>query len=171
MFDRDTLIAIIRQYAQTIFWVLLILVVIQTIAWARLFRKANEKWWKALIPIYNSYVAYKIAGRSWFFTASILISLVEILFRSPILAVVCNIGLFILSVLFYINLSKAFGKEGGFVAGLLFLYPLFILILAFDDSEYCLDTSVEPENTWICPRCGVRNPRGRAFCQNCNKEG
>ena len=40
------------------------------------------------------------------------------------------------------DLSKVFGKGVGFGFGLLFLQPIFMLILAFDHSEYQGNTAV-----------------------------
>lgn len=41
---------------------LLIAYILQVLAWWRLFEKAGEEGWKSLIPIYNVWVAFKIAN-------------------------------------------------------------------------------------------------------------
>ena len=86
----------------------------------KLFTKAGEPGWAAIIPFYSNYVLFKIAfGNGWLF----LLCLV------PIVNIVINIMLFF-------KLSKAFGHGVGFGLGLLFLSPIFLLILAFGSSEY-----------------------------------
>lgn len=46
----------------TMLTVCLIIAVILIIAWWRIFEKAGEKGWKAIIPIYNFYILFKICG-------------------------------------------------------------------------------------------------------------
>ena len=94
--------------------------VISIVALWMLFSKAGEAGWKALIPFYNGYIEFKIVyGNGWKF----LLLLVPIL----------NI---ILSIAFMIRLAHAYGKSTAFGIGLIFLSPIFMLILAFGDSTY-----------------------------------
>lgn len=46
------------------------------------------------------------------------------------------IAAMVLSIVFYHKLSKAFGHGIGFTLGLIFLNPIFMLILAFGGSQY-----------------------------------
>ena len=70
-----------------------------------IFRKANKPGWAAIVPFYNLYVMFEITwGSGWRF----LLMLIPIY----------NI---ILSIQTQIRLAKAFGKGGGFAAGLIFL--------------------------------------------------
>ena len=63
---------------------------------------------------------YKIAfGNGWYFL-TLVIPIVNLVF----------------GIMLYFKLAKAFGHGAGFGFGLLFLNPIFILILAFDSSEY-----------------------------------
>ena len=51
----------------TVLTIGIILGVILIIAWWRIFEKAGEKGWKALIPIYDLYILFKICGiKKWF---------------------------------------------------------------------------------------------------------
>ena len=43
---------------------------------------------------------------------------------------------FVIQIITSVKLAKVFGKEIGFTLGLIFLGPIFQLILAFDSSEY-----------------------------------
>ena len=102
-------------------WIVSILVmVVAIIAMWKVFTKAGEEGWKSIIPIYNTIVLFKIAG---------LNPLMVLLYLVP----VANI---VVMVLLYINLAKAFGKSGAFAAGLIFLAPIFMLILGFGDAQY-----------------------------------
>ena len=48
----------------------------------------------------------------------------------------------IASIIIFIELSKNFGKSGGFAAGLILLSVIFFPILAFGDAKYQQATSV-----------------------------
>lgn len=86
----------------------------------KLYEKAGEKGWKCLIPFYNMYILYEIVyGNGWkmFF-----------LFI-PVFNIVVS-----MAVMF--RLAEVFGKSTAFGVGLLFLKYIFMLVLAFDSSEY-----------------------------------
>ncbi len=85
-----------------------------------LFSKAGEAGWKAIIPIYNAYIEFKIVyGNGWKF----------LLLLVPILNIILAFG-------FCIRLAHAFGKSTAFGVGLIFLGPIFMIILAFGDATY-----------------------------------
>lgn len=98
----------------------LILFVVLIIADWKIFEKAGEAGWKAIIPIYNLCILSKICTGSMVKWLLVLIPLFGIVYA------------FILNY----KLVKAFGKGVGFFIGMLFLSPIFTLILAFDSSEY-----------------------------------
>ena len=60
--------AVLGGMLGTILTVGIILAVILIIAWWRIFEKAGEKGWKAIIPIYNVYILFRICGikECWF---------------------------------------------------------------------------------------------------------
>lgn len=94
--------------------------VVMIIALWKLFSKAGEPGWACLVPFYNTYVLFKIAmGNGWLF----------LLMFVPVANIVMEI-----IVLF--KLAKAYGQGVGFGFGLLFLSPIFLLILAFGSAEY-----------------------------------
>lgn len=94
--------------------------VLSIVALWRIFAKAGEPGWASIVPFYNAYVLYKIAfGNGWYFL-TLVIPIVNLVF----------------GIMLYFKLAKAFGHGAGFGFGLLFLNPIFILILAFDSSEY-----------------------------------
>lgn len=86
----------------------------------KIFTKAGEEGWKAIIPIYNYIVVLKIVGREWWWILLFLIPIVNI----------------IILVIVYNDLSKSFGKGVGFTLGLIFLSFIFIPILGFGSARY-----------------------------------
>lgn len=100
--------------------IILVVAVLAIIAMWRIYTKAGEPGWGSLIPFYNYYLLFKIAwGNGWLF-----------LF---LFVPVANI---IVSLIVYYKLCVAFGHGVGFYLGMLFLSPIFFMILAFDSSEY-----------------------------------
>lgn len=86
----------------------------------KMFTKAGEAGWAAIIPIYNAYVLFEI---TWGSGIKFLLMLIPI-------------ANFIVLIMTQIKLAKAFGKGGGFAAGLIFLPQIFYAILGFGDAQY-----------------------------------
>ena len=98
----------------------LAIIVLGIVAMWKIFEKAGEPGWAAIIPFYNLYVLFKITwGNGWKFLL-LLIPIANIVF----------------AIITMVKLAKAFGKSGGFAVGLIFLSVIFYCILAFDHSEY-----------------------------------
>ena len=105
------LIVLLFQLAFTVF-------VIASI-W-KVFTKAGQPGWAAIVPIYNIYILLKIGGRpGWWL----------LLFFIPIVNV-------IIAILLGIDVAKAFGKGAGFGLGLTFLGFIFYPILGFGNAVY-----------------------------------
>lgn len=98
---------------------LLIAVVVIAGMW-KVFAKAGQPGWAAIIPIYNTYVLLKIAGKPWWWLLLLFIPLVN----------------FVILILAMISLAQAFGKGMGFALGLILLSPIFIPILGFGSAQY-----------------------------------
>jgi hypothetical protein len=94
--------------------------VLAVIALWKIFEKAGEPGWGAIIPFYNAYLLFKITwGNGWNF----------LLLLIPIANIV-------IAIITMVKLAKAFGKSGGFAVGLIFLSLIFECILAFGNSTY-----------------------------------
>ena len=109
-----------------IFYVLLMILLVVS-NW-KIYEKAGQPGWAALIPIYNIVVLFKIVNKPlwWIF-----------MFFIPIANIIFMIKL-------YHALSLAFGKGTGFTVGLILLGIVFMPILAFGDAKYVLnDNSLE----------------------------
>ncbi|MBQ7718258.1 MAG: hypothetical protein IJT38_03075 [Clostridia bacterium] len=142
------LIGMIAAMGAAIFVCSLIWYVLQVIARWKIFTKAGEKGWKAIIPVYNEFVMYKISWKTMFFWIMLALvvagSLVSSLAGTGqnangvllFIAFVLLIAACVIEIIQLHNLSKAFGHGAGFTVGLVLLNPIFMLILAFGSSEY-----------------------------------
>ena len=52
------------------------------------------------------------------------------------LVILIKIILVVISIMYSIKLARAFGRGTGFAIGLIFLPPIFMLILGFGDDRY-----------------------------------
>lgn len=86
----------------------------------KVFTKAGQPGWAAIIPIYNVYIMTKIAGKPGYWTLLCLIPLLNLVFL----------------IWLYNMISKSFGKDEGFTAGLVFLGLIFWPILGFGSAKY-----------------------------------
>jgi uncharacterized membrane protein YoaK (UPF0700 family) len=98
---------------------LAILVLVVAGFW-KVFTKAGQPGWAAIVPIYNIYILTKIAGRPWWWLLLFFVPLISIVF----------------AVIVSIDVAKSFGKGVGFGLGLAFLAPIFYCILGFGSAQY-----------------------------------
>lgn len=116
--------------------------ILQIIAKWKIFQKADEPGWVSLVPIYNCYIIYKIAWKSSMFSTNLLMELscFNILFSSNVSTtwplIVFILANIIINIILCLKLSRAFDKGIGFTLGLLFLRPIFLLILGFGNAKY-----------------------------------
>ncbi|MDD3219348.1 MAG: DUF5684 domain-containing protein [Lachnospiraceae bacterium] len=109
----------------------------------RIFKKAGESRWKALIPFYSTYTMYKVTWHTfafWVYGGIIITNvLCSYLSQANVIAV---LGSFLALTTLGIHIEQmhrlavCFHKGFWFTVGLVFLKPIFILILAFDKSDY-----------------------------------
>lgn len=98
----------------------LAIAVVMIVAMWKLFEKAGKPGWGCLIPLYNNYCLFDIAfGNGWLFLLMFL----------PIVN-------FVILIMLFFKLAKAFGKGIGFGFGLLFLSIVFLPILGLGSAEY-----------------------------------
>ena len=142
----------------------------------KVYKKAGKKGWETLIPIYNNIVLLEIANLPMWYIILIFVPFVNV------------------AIMFYvyIELAKKFGQSALFGVGLVFLYPIFIAILAFNKScvyqaepvlgqnttvtyanenpqstEQPVEQHVHPNN---CPGCGAPVDADDKFCMYCGKQ-
>lgn len=123
----------------------LIWLVIWIVANWQIFKKAGEPGWKCIIPYYNSYTQFGFTWNTNMFWVYLVLSLAPTILQFllgrentfvALISFVLGIALIVISVIATHKLSKAFGHGVGFTLGLIFLNPIFVLILAFGSSEY-----------------------------------
>jgi uncharacterized membrane protein YoaK (UPF0700 family) len=86
----------------------------------KLFAKAGQPGWGALVPVYNIILLLKIAGKpAWWL----------VLFMIPFIN-------FVIIVMVTLSLAKSFGKSSGYGIGLLLLGVVFFPMLAFGSDRY-----------------------------------
>jgi uncharacterized protein DUF5684 len=100
-------------------WVIdVVLSVLMIAAMWKVFTKAGQPGWGAIIPIVNLYFLCKVAGRPGWWVLLMLICF-------PIFFIIICI-----------DVAKRFGKGGGFAVGLIFLPFIFFPILGFGSAQY-----------------------------------
>ena len=104
-----------------LFWIFWLAVTILMIAacW-KIFTKAGQPGWAAIIPIYNWYILYKLVGRPGWWVILLLIPFIN----------------FIIGIILCVDLAKSFGKGVGFAIGLILLGIIFFPILGFGSAQY-----------------------------------
>ena len=127
--------------------VVLAFVVLILISNCKIFKKAGEKWWKGLIPLYNSWVETKITGLNWWWFLiyfGLLALTMGNVGTDGTSNVVLSIGLSLVGFNYSYNLAKKFGKTPGF-AVLVSLLPIVGLpILAFGSAQYDEKVKTDP---------------------------
>ena len=121
--------------------------VLQIVANWRIFEKAGEAGWKSIIPVYSDYVSYRIAWQTSYFWLTFIFGIISSCitqFANPdgssflltALVSLIRLATAVISILYSVKLAKAFGRGIGFAIGLIFLGPIFLLILGFGDDKY-----------------------------------
>ncbi len=84
------------------------------------FRKAGKPFWHTIVPFLNSWTLHEI---TWGHGAYMFLEWIP------------GAGA-VFSILTSVKLGQAYKKSGGFIVGLIFLTPVFEMILGYDDSIY-----------------------------------
>ena len=101
------------------FWICeAVFIVLMIAAMWKIFAKAGQPGWAAIIPIYNWIVWCKIVGRPAWWVLLLLLCF-------PIFFIILSI-----------DLAKSFGKGVGFAVGLILLSIIFFPILGFGSAQY-----------------------------------
>ncbi len=102
-------------------WVVwLAILVVWIVAMWKIYAKADQPGWAAIIPIYNIYIWCKIVGRPGWWVILLFIPFVNI----------------VIDIILSIDLAKSYGKGAGFGIGIFFLPFIFLLILGFGSAKY-----------------------------------
>lgn len=118
----------------------------------KVFDKAGIEGWKSLIPIYSDYCTYRISWQTKFYWILMAATIVSGIVSSRIsgyaengdtvpailnaLSTVLGLAVMVINLLMNIKLSEKFGHGILFGLGLIFLTPVFTMILGFGSSDY-----------------------------------
>jgi hypothetical protein len=112
-----------------LFWIFWLgFMVLMVAACWKIFTKARQPGWAAIIPIYNWYIFCKIVGRPGWWVILLFIPFVN----------------FVIGIILCIDLAKSFGKGVGFGIGLILLGVIFFPILGFGSAQYLGPTAGGP---------------------------
>lgn len=103
-----------------------ILIVMAISVW-KIFVKAGQPGWAAIVPIYNYIVMLDVVKKPTWWIILLIVPVVS----------------WIIAVMVMHNLAKVFGQGMGFTLGLIFLPFIFLPLLAFGDFRY-IDDIDEP---------------------------
>lgn len=143
-----------------------VLLVLTIVAYWRIFEKAGEKGWKAIIPVYSNYVLYKLVWKKsmfwWNLVVGVIAGIAGAVFIGALMAAgggadammmggtaliamlvllaaaIINV---VINIILYVKMARAYGYGGGFAVGLILVNTVFILILGLGNAEY-----VGPQN-------------------------
>lgn len=94
--------------------------ILMLVAQWKMYKKAGERGWAAIIPFYSNYVLVKLTwGNGWLFLFYLL-----------------PLGNIVFAIATNIKLARVFGKGGGYAAGLIFFPYIFVPLLAFGKAQY-----------------------------------
>jgi len=110
----------LRQMIVSYLIYMLLLALLMIVSLCKVFAKAGEAWWKAIIPIYNLFVLVIVSGKPWWWGLLFFVPLVNIVF------------IFIV----HIALARRFGQGVIFGLGLALVGIVFFPLLAFGKYEY-----------------------------------
>lgn len=124
-----------------------ILAILEIVAMWRIFKKAGRHGWASIIPIYNLVVLFNVAGMSGWWTLAVFgFGFVNTLAQNiinqgdqvsgSVLLIISWICSIILYCYLYSRIAKGFKKGFWFTIGLIFLNPLFMMILGLGGSKY-----------------------------------
>ena len=154
--------AILAVFGVFVFVVALMLLILRLIAHWKLFQKAGQPGWKALIPVYSEYTLYGIAWKKSMFWVAFAVELVSSIPGSilssaftqmsvaggvsvanvagtavgVLLLIACIVVNMVIQIMLSVHLSRSFGHGGGYAVGLILLPDIFMLILGLGTSQY-----------------------------------
>jgi len=105
--------------------------ILMIVAMWKVFVKAGRPGWAVIIPIFNTYVFLKIAGKPGWWLIWFFIPLLNL----------------IIGIIATVAFAQKFGKGAGFAVGLILLPVIFIPILAFGAAQYAGEGAGAPAAT------------------------
>lgn len=98
----------------------LVVLAVELVAMWKIYTKAGQPGWAAIVPIYNIIILLKIVKMDWWHILIMLIPCASMVYGC---------------ILSY-KLATAFGKDTGFAVLTIFFSPIMLPIIAFGSAEY-----------------------------------
>lgn len=140
-------------------WVICIAIayeILLIVSYWKLYNKAGEKGWKAIIPFYNEFIRYKLTWKKSIFWILLALGIVSGVLSNLVssgqlngvasvvavlIALALAIAFLVISIIGEVKLAKAYGKGGGYaiiliLTSLVALDWIPMLVLAFGKSKY-----------------------------------
>lgn len=120
----------------------------------KLLTKMGEKGWKALVPVYSTYLLYKNAWKKSMFFIAMCLRVIcaesaavagiayyfglghTVVYAGLAVMTVASIARMVLGLVYNYKLSKSFGHRVGYTIGLTLLPEVFVPVLGFGKSEF-----------------------------------
>ena len=128
MNSDDVLGGVVALFSGAFLIVILAVAVFVIAAMWKVFTKAGQPGWAAIVPIYNYVIMLKIVGRPLWWVVLMFVPLVNL----------------VIGIMIHLELAKSFGKGTGFGVGLILLGFIFFPILGFGDARYVGPVSGPP---------------------------
>ncbi|MBQ4514613.1 MAG: hypothetical protein II969_16590 [Anaerolineaceae bacterium] len=126
--------------------------ILQVIAYWKIFTKAGRPGWHSIIPFLNNWDEVDLSWNrtmAWVVTClSVVGCIISVIITNQqnqglqisstlnTLSYIVALLVVVLGIICEYKLAKAFGKGVGFFLGLVFLNPIFMLILGFGSAQY-----------------------------------
>jgi len=116
--------------------ILLVILIITLVFMWKVFEKAGQPGWAALVPFYNFYILTQIVGRPWWFVLLVFCGVLVGIFFGNVIQSLSSLVSFAALMILWIDTARSFGKDIGIgiLTGL--LPPVGLGILAFGDAKY-----------------------------------
>lgn len=140
----EAVVVIISAILGALAMFFLISYLLEVAACWRIFEKAGHSGWKSLIPVYNSYIRYRLAWRPlWFWISGALLACSFALGMLPLaenvastVSSIIGVAGTLIHLVSNFRLGRVFGRGVLFSLALAVFPPLFTMILGFGGSQY-----------------------------------
>lgn len=199
--DVAAVLAVLGVFLVFILIVCLLAIIFKIISRWVFFKKCGEEGWKSLIPFYTDYTLVKVSGLNWWWFLILIAGTILSSMQSSmnamsnnnssagvgamvgvisVLSLFASIASLFTRINYSVNISKKFGKSGGYAALIVFFEPIMLLILGISKKEtYDEKVEVSPNGIFgastssntssvYCPDCGTKV--NGEFCPDCGKK-
>lgn len=174
----------------------LVMVVLTIIGKWKVFKKANQPGWAALIPYYNLVCLCRVAGVNEWWVLIYALGAIVLNFIPLLGSLASMVVTIYFLVLLNVSLARSFSKSDEYAVGLIFLGFIFYLLLGREKEQYLgphpmhdivfdewfkqnnnysnatyTETLVDDNSkSYFCTNCGYKLDGDIKYCPSCGKE-